>query len=58
MLKVYLTKPITLIINQMLNTGIFPDKLKIAKIKPIYKLRSAKSFNWSATGLNIRSSFV
>ncbi len=25
------------IINQMLNTGIFPDKLKIAKICPIHK---------------------
>ncbi len=37
MLKVSLAKPITLIINQMLNTGIFPDKLKIAKIIPIYK---------------------
>ena len=30
-------KPITTIINQMINTGIFPDKLKIAKIVPIYK---------------------
>ncbi len=29
--------PVTLIINQMLNTGIFPDKLKIAKIIPNYK---------------------
>ncbi len=28
---------ITLLINQMINTGIFPDKLKIAKINPIYK---------------------
>ncbi len=37
MLNVSLTKPITLIINQMLNTGIFPDKLKIAKIIPIYR---------------------
>ncbi len=35
--KAMLTKPITLIINQMLNTGIFPDQLKIAKITPIYK---------------------
>ena len=32
-----LFRPITLIINQSLHTGIFPDKLKIAKIIPIYK---------------------
>ncbi len=35
--KAILTKFITLIINQMLNTGIFPDQLKMAKITPIYK---------------------
>ena len=28
---------ITLIVNQSLNTGIFPDKLKCAKVIPIYK---------------------
>ncbi len=32
-----LIKPITVIINQMLNTVIFPDKLKIAKIIPLFK---------------------
>ena len=35
-IKLELAKPITLIINQSLNTGIFPDKLKIAKITPIH----------------------
>ncbi len=32
-----LLKPITLIVNQMLTTGIFPDKLKTAKVTPIFK---------------------
>ena len=30
-------KPITLIINQSLYTGIFPNKLKLAKVILIYK---------------------
>ena len=30
-------KPLTLIINQSLVTGIFPDSLKIAKVVPLYK---------------------
>ena len=32
-----LLRPLRIIINQMLNSGIFPDKLKIAKICPVYK---------------------
>ncbi len=32
-----LSGSLTIIINQMLNTGIFPDKLKLAKVSPIYK---------------------
>ena len=32
-----LAKPLSLTINQSLNTGIFPDQLKIAKILPIHK---------------------
>ncbi len=37
-IKMSLIRPITLIINQMLNTGIFSDKLKVAKIIPIHKI--------------------
>ena len=32
-----LCQPVTLIINQSLRTGKFPDRLKIAKIIPVYK---------------------
>ena len=35
--KLEISKPLTLIINQMITTVIFPDSLKIAKIIPIYK---------------------
>ena len=37
LIKPTILKPLTLIINQSLTTGIFPDKLKIAKITPVYK---------------------
>ena len=36
-IKNELVKPLTLITNQTLCTGIFPDKLKIAKVIPIFK---------------------
>ena len=39
-----ISKSITLIINQSLRTGIFPDKLKIAKVIPIFKKDSKKLF--------------
>ena len=32
-----LIKPLNLIINQSLVTGIFPNKLKIAKVLPLFK---------------------
>ncbi len=43
-IKSIMTKPLTLIINQMLNTGIFPDQLKLAKVCPIYKKDDEKLF--------------
>ena len=35
-IKNVILKPLTLIINQIINTGVFPNKLKIAKITPIF----------------------
>ena len=32
-----LIKPLTLIINQTINTGIFPEQLKISQVKPLFK---------------------
>ena len=35
-IKYETSKAITLIVNQYLNTGIFPDKVTCAKVLPIY----------------------
>ena len=44
-IKTSLTKPLSIIINHILNSGIFPEKLKIAKVIPIYKKDDNKLFN-------------
>ena len=36
-IKTEIYKPITLIINEMLSSGIFPDKFKLAKVIPLHK---------------------
>ena len=36
-IKQELCKPLTIIINQMIETGVYPEKFKISKITPIYK---------------------
>jgi len=33
----FVVKPLTFIFNLSLQTGIFPDNMKIAKVIPIYK---------------------
>ena len=38
-------KPLLLIIRQVLNTGIFPEKLKIAKVIPIFKKGDEELFS-------------
>ena len=40
-----LLEPLTVIINQTLRTGIFPDRLKVAKVIPLYKKGDAHSFS-------------
>ena len=36
-IKCKISKPLTIIINQSLETGIFPGALKVAKVKPSFK---------------------
>ena len=43
--KLTIIKPLMLIIRQVLNTGIFPEKLKIAKVIPIFKKRDEELFS-------------
>ena len=44
-IKGEISEPLTVIINQSLLTGIFPEKLKIAKVKPLYKKGDKCCFN-------------
>ena len=39
-----LIKPLTLIINQVLHTGIFPRQLKTSRVKPVHKSGEQSSF--------------
>ena len=45
MLKKESIKPLTLIINQTINTGIFPEQLKISKVKPLFEKRDSTLFS-------------
>ena len=39
-----MSRPLSIIINQSLCSGILPDKLKIAKVIPLYKKDDDRSF--------------
>ena len=39
-----LVKPLTLIVNQVLHTGIFPRQLKTSRVKPVHKSGEQSSF--------------
>ena len=43
--QLYLINPLTLIINQCLRRGVFPQQLKLYKVRPIFKSKDSKSFN-------------
>ena len=39
-----IAEPLKMIINQMLNIGLFPDSLKISKVIPLFKKDNEKLF--------------
>ena len=40
-----IVRPLTLISNQILSTGIFPDALKLSKVVPIFKKGNTKDMS-------------
>ena len=46
--------PLSIIVNQSLCTGIFPDKFKIAKVIPLYKKQDEKIF-WNYRPISLLS---
>ncbi len=40
-----ISEPLTQLINLSLTTGVFPDKLKVAKVIPIYKAENRENFS-------------
>ena len=43
--RAILVKPLTLLINQIIHTGVFPRQLKIARVKPILKKGDQSNFS-------------
>ena len=43
--KNVLTKPLTLLVNQCLHTGIYPSQLKLSRVKHLFKSGDQSRFN-------------
>ena len=43
--KAFLIKPLTLLINQTLSTGVFPNELKISRVRPLFKNGDTSNIN-------------
>ena len=43
--KVFLIKPVTLLINQTLSTGIFPNEFKISRVRSLLKNGDTSNIN-------------
>ena len=43
--KNVLTKPLTLLVNQCLHTGIYPSQLKLSRVKPLFKSGDQSRFS-------------
>ena len=57
LIKSVFIKPATLIINQMLSTGIFPEAMKLSKVIPLFKNNDTKDLaNYRPISLSTSSS--
>ena len=43
--KAFLIKPLILLINRTLSTGIFPNELKISRLRPLFKNGDTSNIN-------------
>jgi hypothetical protein len=41
----YVLSPLTYVFNKTLSTGIFPERLKFAEVKPLYKKQDKTEFS-------------
>ena len=45
LIKNVLVKPLTIIVNQSLHTGVYPSQLKLSRFKPLFKHDNKSLFN-------------